>query len=249
MQARRIGVALAILLAATAAGPTTMLILRPGVAPPGDSLMGEWRSSLPARRQTLVGAIDDSTVMVVAPGTFEARCTIEDGDLVGIAWFSARVDPAFAAWARVQLLRAAWTDPTTLHVKWMSPTTGGIRAEETWHYVASLQAPPERAPIAGADSLPRFGDYVFVEDLPEVIERVAPDYPTWAREKGVEGTVMVQALVGKDGRVKDTMVVKSIPMLDDYAIAAVKQWRFKPARTKGEPVAVWVGVPVKFSLH
>ena len=238
------------LLATTASGPTTTLLIpRPAVAPPGDSLAGEWRSSLPARRKTLVGAIDDSTVMVVAPGTFEARCTVEDGDLVGIAWFSARVDPALPLWAHFQLLRAAWTDPTTLHVQWMSPTTGGVRTEETWHYVASLQSPPERAEFPGAESLPKLGDYIYVEQLPEAVEKYAPDYPEWAREKGVEGTVMVQALVGKDGLVKDVRVVTSVPMLDDYAVAAVKRWRFKPARAKGEPVAVWVGVPVKFSLR
>ena len=59
----------------------------------------------------------------------------------------------------------------------------------------------------------------------------------------------VQALVGKDGRVKDTRVVKSIPMLDTPAVMAVKQWVFKPALSNNKPVAVWVAVPVKFSLH
>ena len=65
----------------------------------------------------------------------------------------------------------------------------------------------------------------------------------------MDGVVMVQALVGKDGHVKDTRVVKSIPMLDASAVAAVKQWVFKPALSNNKPVAVWVAVPVKFSLH
>jgi protein TonB len=56
-------------------------------------------------------------------------------------------------------------------------------------------------------------------------------------------------LVGKDGFVKDTRVVKSIPELDDAAVASVRQWRFNPAYANGAPVAVWVAVPVKFSLH
>jgi protein TonB len=59
----------------------------------------------------------------------------------------------------------------------------------------------------------------------------------------------VQALVGKDGKVKDTKVVKSIPMLDAAAVAAVKQWVFKPALSNNKPVAVWVAVPVRFTLH
>ena len=55
--------------------------------------------------------------------------------------------------------------------------------------------------------------------------------------------------VGKDGKVKDVRVVKTIPMLEAAAIAAVKQWVFKPALSNNKPVAVWVAVPVKFTLH
>ena len=61
--------------------------------------------------------------------------------------------------------------------------------------------------------------------------------------------MVVQALVGKDGRVKDTKVVKSVPVLDDAAVSAVKRWVFKPALSNNKPVAVWVAVPVKFSLN
>ena len=99
------------------------------------------------------------------------------------------------------------------------------------------------------DELPKFGEYVYVEELPEAITKVSPQYPDIAREAGVDGTVMVQALVGKDGKVKDTRVVKSIPMLDAAAIAAVKGWVFKPALSNNKPVAVWVAVPVRFTLH
>ena len=104
-------------------------------------------------------------------------------------------------------------------------------------------APPEE------DGLPKFGEYVYVEELPEAVTKVPPVYPDIAREAGVDGTVLVQALVGKDGKVKDTKVVKSIPMLDVNAVTAVKQWVFKPALSNNKPVAVWVAVPVKFSLH
>lgn len=99
------------------------------------------------------------------------------------------------------------------------------------------------------DDLPKFGEYVYVEELPEAVTKVAPLYPDIAREAGVDGQVMVQALVGKDGHVKDVRVVKSIPMLDASAVTAVKQWVFKPALSNNKPVAVWVAVPVKFSLH
>jgi len=99
------------------------------------------------------------------------------------------------------------------------------------------------------DELPKFGEYVYVEELPEAVTKITPTYPDLARSAGIDGTVLVQALVGKDGRVKDTKVVKSIQMLDASAVAAVKQWVFKPALSNNKPVAVWVAVPVKFTLN
>ena len=99
------------------------------------------------------------------------------------------------------------------------------------------------------EELPKYGEYVYVEELPEAITKVNPQYPDIAREASVDGTVMVQALVGRDGRVKDTRVVKSIPMLDAAAVAAVRQWVFKPALSNNKPVAVWVAVPLKFTLR
>jgi protein TonB len=99
------------------------------------------------------------------------------------------------------------------------------------------------------DALPQFGEYVYVEELPEAITKVAPIYPDIAREAGVDGVVLVQALVGKDGHVKDVRVVKDIPMLKEAAVTAVRQWVFKPALSNNKPVAVWVAVPVRFSLN
>lgn len=123
----------------------------------------------------------------------------------------------------------------------LSAATPGVNTEGDGNQI--VVAPPAE------DETPAFGQYVFVEELPEAVTRVAPQYPDLAREAGVDGTVQVQALVGKDGRVRDVRVVKGIPMLNDAAVAAVKQWVFKPALSNNKPVAVWVAVPVKFSLH
>jgi protein TonB len=122
----------------------------------------------------------------------------------------------------------------------LAQVTPGVDTEGSERIVV---APPTE------EELPKFGDYVYVEELPEAITKIQPEYPEIAREAGVDGTVMVQALVGKDGRVKDARVVKSIPMLDQSAITAVKQWVFKPALSNNKPVAVWVAVPMRFTLH
>jgi TonB family protein len=104
--------------------------------------------------------------------------------------------------------------------------------------------------LAAANSNdPEPGDYIFVEELPEALRKVPPVYPEAARRQGVEGTVMVQALVGTDGLVKRTAIKDSIPPLDEAAMQAVRQWVFRPARTGGAPIAVWVMVPVRFRLR
>jgi TonB family protein len=111
-----------------------------------------------------------------------------------------------------------------------------------------LRAPPPPAAPRG-DGLPQPGEYVYAEELPEAITKVPPTYPDEAREAKVEGMVVVQALVGRDGSVKDVRMQKSIPALDAAAMACVREWKFKPATLKGEPVAVWVTIPVRFTLH
>ena len=88
-----------------------------------------------------------------------------------------------------------------------------------------------------------------VDVFPEQRAPLAPEYPKAARDAGVQGTVRVMAWVKTDGTVGDTRVVKSIAALDAAAVAAVKQLRFKPASFQGKPVAVWVGVPVRFTIH
>jgi TonB family protein len=96
------------------------------------------------------------------------------------------------------------------------------------------------------------GDSFGPDTLPEPIKQVPPVYPDSARRVGVEGTVVVDALVGKDGLVKAVRIHPdprcSIPALDEAALAAARQWVFKPAKNDNKPVAVWVAIPVKFSL-
>ena len=96
------------------------------------------------------------------------------------------------------------------------------------------------------DSLPRFGQSVYVEEFPDPIHKVKPVYPGRALAAGLEGKVVVHALVDRKGRVIETRVMQSDPTFDAAAVKAVRQWRFKPARSNGQPVAVWVAVPIRF---
>ena len=110
-------------------------------------------------------------------------------------------------------------------------------------------APPEPSAAVAAPrnaAQPDPNAYVATDEAAEPIYTVPGNYPDIARQAGVEGTVVVQALVGTDGRVRDMRIVRSIPMLNGAALEAVRQWRFKPAATGGKPVAAWVSVPIPF---
>lgn len=96
---------------------------------------------------------------------------------------------------------------------------------------------------------PLLGEFVPFDEAPVLITSVTPVYPDMAREAGVDGFVQLRVLVGRDGRVKDVHIDRSVPMLDDAAVIAVRKWVFTPAFAGGRPVAVWVAVPVHFTLH
>ena len=75
-------------------------------------------------------------------------------------------------------------------------------------------------------------------------------YPEIAREAGIEGTVIVQAQIGKDGTVRATKILKGIPKtgLDEAAIDAIKRTQWKPAYQRDKAVTVWISIPVVFRL-
>ncbi len=88
-----------------------------------------------------------------------------------------------------------------------------------------------------------------VNVLPVRLKMDKPRYPDMARMAGIEGTVTVQVLVGKDGRVTKTKVIDGPVPLHEAAMEAAKTALFQPATTDGRPVAVWVAMPIKFTLR
>jgi TonB family protein len=85
---------------------------------------------------------------------------------------------------------------------------------------------------------------------PELIREVRPDYTEEARRRNVEGDVVLEIVVRRDGTVGEVKVVQGLAGgLDRRAIDAVKQWRFAPAKRLGTPVDVMVEVAVEFKLR
>ncbi len=75
---------------------------------------------------------------------------------------------------------------------------------------------------------------------------VAPVYPAIARNAGVAGVVIVEATIGPDGKVIDAKVLRSVPLLDQAALDAVRQWEYAPTLLNGVPVPVVMTVTINF---
>lgn len=89
-------------------------------------------------------------------------------------------------------------------------------------------------------------------DLPEVVREVKPQYTADAMRAKIQGTVILECIVLPDGTVGQVSILKSLdPVfgLDQEAIKAAKQWRFRPGRKQGQPVAVLVSIELTFTLR
>jgi protein TonB len=85
---------------------------------------------------------------------------------------------------------------------------------------------------------------------PQLLREVKPDYTEDARRRGIEGDVVLEIVVRRDGSVGEVRILERLGAgLDERAVAAVRQWRFSPARRLGAPVDVLVEVAVEFKLR
>jgi protein TonB len=81
-----------------------------------------------------------------------------------------------------------------------------------------------------------------------LVRKVQPNYPPLAKQARIQGAVVLQAVIGKDGSIQNLRAVSGHPMLIQSAIDAVRQWKYKPYFLNGEPVEVDTQVTVNFTL-
>src|SRR5208283_1654289 len=81
-----------------------------------------------------------------------------------------------------------------------------------------------------------------------LVRKVNPTYPPLARQARIAGTVILRAVISKDGSIENLTLVSGHPMLAPAAIDAVKQWKYRPYLLNGEPVEVDTEVQVNFTL-
>jgi len=84
---------------------------------------------------------------------------------------------------------------------------------------------------------------------PRKLRNVRPAYPQIAQSARVEGTVIIEATLDARGKVAETRVLRSVPLLDQAALDAVRQWEYEPTLVNGAPVPVIMTVTVNFRLR
>ena len=93
------------------------------------------------------------------------------------------------------------------------------------------------------------GPVMDYDSAPRPIKITRPQYPQEAFVKKIEGTVDVEIVIAPSGHVASAKVVRSVPLLDEAALAAVRQWLFSPAYKRGRPVPSLAEAPVKFTNY
>jgi TonB family protein len=81
-----------------------------------------------------------------------------------------------------------------------------------------------------------------------VAHSVKPDYPLLARQMRVQGSVILQAMIGRDGMIQDLRILSGPPILATAAEEAVRQWHFKPHFVGSEPVETRANITVNFTI-
>jgi protein TonB len=108
-------------------------------------------------------------------------------------------------------------------------------------------SPPLPPPVPSVKASPyRQGGKVQAANL---IHQVNPVYPPIARQTRVQGVVVMEAVISKDGSVESLRVVSGHPLLLQTALDAVKQWKYRPTMLNGEPVDVVTTITVTFTLQ
>jgi protein TonB len=128
---------------------------------------------------------------------------------------------------------------------------GGVVGGIAGGLVTTEVPPPPPPPLPDAPHPPierapaRIGGEL---KAPALLERVDPAYPPMAARAQVQGVVILEAVVGADGRVEEVRVLRSIALLDTAAVEAVRKWRYSPLLLNGQAERFVLTVTLSFSL-
>lgn len=100
------------------------------------------------------------------------------------------------------------------------------------------------------ENYPKVDDFVVLTKMPEMVKSTTPEYPLMEKKKGIEGDVLIKALIDKTGKVVKAKVGKSSGsiLLDKSAVEAAYKYKYSPGMQDDKPVACWVSYKVTFKL-
>jgi len=216
------------------------------------------------------GRVAEVRRLGVAPIPNAADAAVPDAQALGSA-FDALVTSAAEA-VRQWQYDAPAEAPLSIRVMFAfsAPGTSRLVAHDGWSLTGRGQSagfgarggrggtpqsapppPPPPPPDTRTDAPPwasgalRIGGAVLA---PVKTKHVPPIYPEMAMSAKVQGVVILEALIGVNGKVTNARVVRSVPALDQAALDAVMQWEFTPTRLNGQPAPVLMTVTVQFTL-
>ncbi len=124
-------------------------------------------------------------------------------------------------------------------------------AKKNFRYLGRIRLSQQPAPvvITGSEKKPKTIIIDGNVQQPCLIEQVRPYYPDVAKAHGIEGLVKLQAVIGRDGRIRDLKLISGHSWLVEAAMDAVRKWRYQPTLLEGEPVEVSTTIAVVFTLE
>ena len=235
------------------------------VVHPGPGLGAHARSAVPL---SLIGHALFAAIVIIVPlmATDEAPGPHRDGIIrVAVERPVPQLPPAVTQTSTV--MRSNVAPSTALTVSTPAPRFAASDIAPETGTTTTAIGPPVR-PAGGLDVGP-LGERVAtgVPDVPPAalpsrpvrpggviktpvkVRHVPPIYPAIAQQARVEGIVIIEAVVGVDGRVVEARILRSKPLLDEAALDAVRQWEFTPTTLNGVPVPVIMTVTVNFTLR
>jgi protein TonB len=81
-----------------------------------------------------------------------------------------------------------------------------------------------------------------------LIDRVQPEYPPLAKQARIQGTVLLRAVIDREGKIENLQVLGGHPLLVEAALKAVRQWRYRPYYLNGQAIEVETQITVHFTL-
>ena len=180
-----------------------------------------------------VNASGEVTTAAIVTGPDELR------DAAFKAAMGVKFEPASATSAiRISVDYRIRSDSAAVGISWWdgSSTRRILRSTAGWNRDASAVVWEQNA--VRRDVWP-----------PRKLKDVAPEFPAAARAAGVQGIVVLDADVDEHGHVTAVRLLRSIPLLDEAAIDAVRQWQYEPTVESGTAVPVTITVTVNFTLR